>query len=366
MDSSSLGQDLKDFLLSLIRYTKSKTLQVFHLFEQGKSRLAARLYWQRGRYARPFIHSGMALLVIGGITLGPVLIAENFPGFGENPWQETVPPSAVLSAATGVEMETATLISVKPRAEIIEYKVQQGDTVSGIAEKFGISIDSIRWANDLKSIKDIKAGQKLKILPVTGIAHKVKHGETIYSIAKKYSVGPQGIVDWPFNSFANDETFALAVGQSLMVPDGVMPKVKLWAPRPYLAYDIPEAGAVAGTGQFVWPAAGRITQGFRWYHKGIDIANRAAPGILVADSGTVIAAGWPSGWGYGNQVIIDHGNGFTTAYAHLSKIYVSVGQGVSQGEVIGQMGATGRASGIHLHFEIRQNGVAHNPMNYLK
>lgn len=366
MDSSSLGQDLRDFLLCFVRYTRNKTLQVFHFFEQGKSRLAARLYWQRGRYARPFIHSGMALLIMGGITLGPVLIAENFPGFGEDPWQETVPPSAVLSAATGAEMETATLISVKPRAEIVEYEVRPGDTVSGIAEKFGVSIDTIRWANNLKSIKDIKSGQKLKILPVTGIAHKVKHGETIYSIAKKYSVSPQGTVDWPYNSFANDETFALAVGQLLIVPDGVMPKVELWEPRPYIAYQTPEAGTVAGTGLFVWPAAGRITQGFRWYHKGIDIANSAAPDIIAADRGTVIAAGWPSGWGYGNQVIVDHGNGFATVYAHLSKIYVSVGQRVGQGETIGKMGATGRATGIHLHFEIRENGVAQDPMIYLK
>jgi len=366
MDSSSLGQDLKDFLFCLIRYTGSKTLQIFRLFEHLKSRLAARLYWQRGRYTRPFIHSGMALLIIGGITLGPVLIAENFPGFGENPWQEAVPPSAVLSAATGAEMETATLISVKPRAEIIEYEVQPGDTVSGIAEKFGVSIDTVRWANNLESIKAIKTGQKLKILPVTGITHKVQHGETIYSVAKRYSIDAQGIVDWPYNSFANDETFALAVGQQLIVPDGVVPKVQLWAPRPYVAYEIPEAGIAAGTGQFVWPAAGRLTQGFRWYHKAIDIANKSAPDIVAADSGTVISAGWPSGWGYGNQVIVDHGNGFATAYAHLSKIYVSAGQRVSQGQSIGRMGATGRASGIHLHFEIRKNGVSQDPTNYLQ
>lgn len=366
MDSSSLGQDLKDFIFCLVRYTRKKIFRLFHLFEQLKSRFAARLYRQRGRYTRPFIHSGMALLIIGGITLGPVLIAENFPGFGENPWQEAIPPSAVLSAATGDQMETATLISDKPRAEIIEYEVQPGDTVSGIAEKFGISIDTVRWANNLKSIKAIKPGQKLKILPVTGIAHKVKHGETIYSIAKKYSVDAQGIVDWPYNSFANDETFALAVGQLLIVPDGVMPKVKLWAPRPYIALQAPEAGTVTGTGQFVWPAGGRITQGFRWYHKAIDIANKAAPEIVAADGGTVISAGWPRGWGYGNMVTIDHGNGFATLYAHLSKVYVSVGQRVSQGQAIGRMGATGRATGVHLHFEIRHGGVAVDPMRYLK
>jgi murein DD-endopeptidase MepM/ murein hydrolase activator NlpD len=261
-------------------------------------------------------------------------------------------------------METATLISAKPRSDVLEYQVREGDTVSTIAEKFGVSIDTIRWANDLKSIKAIKTGQKLKIPPVTGLIHKVKHGETIYSIAKKYQVEAQNVVNWPYNSFANDETFALAVGQELMVPDGTMPKAKPWAPRPYIAYQAPVGGTVAGTGQFVWPAGGRLTQGFRWYHRGIDIANRSAPAILAADSGTVVSVGWLGG--YGNQVKVSHGNGFETLYAHLSAIHVSPGQVISQGASVGQMGCTGRCSGTHLHFEIRLNGVAMNPMNYLQ
>lgn len=366
MDDSSLWQDFKDFLFCLVRYIKNKTLQIFHLFERAKSWLAARLYWQRGRWARPFIHSGMALLIIGGITLGPTLIAENYPGFAADPWQEIPPPSSVLSAATAAETATTTLISDKPRAEIIDYIVQPGDTVSGIADKFGISADTIRWENDLPSIESIKPGQMLQILPVAGIAHKVSHGETIYSIAKRYDVGPQGIVDWPFNSFSNDETFALAVGQTLIVPDGVMPKATPWEPSRYLAQKAPEAGTVTGTGQFVWPVGGSISQRFSWYHKGIDISNSAAPGIVAADGGTVIIAGWPSPWAYGNRVLIDHGNGFATLYAHLSRVYVSAGQRVGQGQLVGQMGSTGRSTGVHLHFEIRKGGVGVNPLNYLK
>lgn len=357
-------QDLKDFLICVGHWFGRKILKIFWRFEKGKSFLATVLYRQRGRWARPFIHSGMALLIMGGITLGPTLMAENFPGSSADLWQENSAAS-VLSAATAAETGTTTLISDKPRAEIVNYQVQPGDTASTIAEKFGISTDAIRWENNLASIEAIKPGQTLRILPVTGIAHKVSHGETIYSIAKKYDIGPQGIVDWPYNNFTNDETFALAVGQTLIVPDGVMPKAQPTQPREYLA-QVPQAGIVAGTGQFVWPAGGNISQGFRWYHKGIDISNRGAPGIMAADGGTVVIAGWPSPWAYGNRVLIDHGNGFATLYAHLSQIYVSAGQRVSQGAVIGQMGTTGRSTGIHLHFEIRKAGVAVNPLSYLR
>jgi len=360
MDKTSLGQDLWQFCCCLGRYFKYRAKQLFSLFEEGKSWLAARLYQQRGRWARPFIHSGMVLLVVGGITLGPTLIEENF----SNPWKEQVAPSSVLSAATTEDLETSTLVSAKPRSEVIEYTVRPGDTVSTIAEKFGVSVDTIRWENDLKSVKDIKPDQVLRILPVSGIRHKVKHGDTIYSIAKKYQVDPQVIVDWPYNSFANDETFALAVGQDLIIPEGIKPKETPTVPRPTYYAQIPGAGA--GTGQFVWPTSGRISQGFTWYHKAIDIANKDAPDILAADGGTVILAGWQTPTAYGNHIIIDHGNGFVTLYAHMSQLYVGVGQKVARGQAIGKMGSTGRSTGVHLHFEIRSGGIAQNPLNFLK
>jgi murein DD-endopeptidase MepM/ murein hydrolase activator NlpD len=109
-----------------------------------------------------------------------------------------------------------------------------------------------------------------------------------------------------------------------------------------------------------------ISQGFAWYHPGADIANRAAPPVIAADGGVVTVAGWPDNYGYGNRVMIDHGNGYQTLYAHLSNIYVSTGQRVSKGQAVGKMGSTGRSTGTHLHFEIRFKGIAVNPLAILK
>src|SRR3989304_3355918 len=130
----------------------------------------------------------------------------------------------------GGETDTTTQVSEKVRDKVMEYEVQGGDTASGIAEKFGVSVDTIRWENNLTSVNQIKPGQKLRILPVTGVRHKVGRGETVYSIAKKYNTNPQGIVDFPFNTFADNETFALAVGQELVVPDGERPNEVKWSP----------------------------------------------------------------------------------------------------------------------------------------
>lgn len=355
--------EFREFLVAWYTYLERHARFSFFHFEVAKDFLVVRLTLGRGKLARPFVHSGMASLVILGMALAP-LIATSYPGFAQSPWQETPPASAVLSAAT-TSKETATVISEKPRAEIVDYKVQPGDTVSGIAQKFGISIDTIRWANNLPSISAIKPGQVLKILPVTGIFHKVSKGETIYSIAKYYSSDSEAIVDFPFNTFVNDETFALAVGQTLVIPDGVIPKVVPWAPGAYIARKTPDAGVVSATGNFAWPATGTITQGFRWYHQAIDIANRSGPAVLAADAGTVTQAGWSTG-GFGNNVLIDHGNGFRTHYAHLARIYVVAGQTVKRGDQIGQMGSTGRSTGTHLDFRIYQNGVEVDPLIYLK
>lgn len=363
MDKPSLREDFWQFFCCLGRYSRKKVLKSFRLFEAGKSKMAVVLYRQRGRYSRPFVHSGMMLLIVIGVTLGPVLIKENFPGLTESSWHQA--EATVILSATKGEMETSTLESIKPRSEIIEYTVKEGDTVSMIAEKFGVSIDTIRWENNLETIKSIKIGDKLRILPVTGVSHKVQHGETVYSIAKRYQVDAQVIVNWPYNSFANDETFALAVGQQLIIPEGIMPKAKPTTPRRYYA-EVPAAGAVTGTGQFAWPTSGNISQYFVWYHPAIDISNRNAPVVLAADSGTVVTTGWPSPWAYGNRVIIDHGNGYVTLYAHLSAVYVSPGQGVTRGQSIGKMGSTGRSTGVHLHFEIRKGGSTVNPLNFLK
>lgn len=351
--------DLKEFVVAWWDFLAEPTKRAFFGFEEAKSTLAESLYKQRGKLARPFVHSGMVALSAAGVILAPVISEE----LGrKEPWQIHA-PSSVLSVATE-NPETATLISDKPRDKIFEHTVKEGDTVASIAQTYGISQDTILWQNDITAKTKLKPGQTLQILPVTGVSHKVGKGETIYSIAKKLSAEPQAIVDFPFNTFVNDETFSLAVGQTLIIPEGVPPKE---APLgPVFVRRTPDAGTVTASGDFVWPASGNISQGFAWYHRGIDIANKGVPDILAADSGTVVIAGWPDNGGYGNRVIIDHGNGYQTLYAHLSQIYVTPGQTVSRGASIGRMGSTGRSTGTHLHIEIRQNGVAVNPLQFLR
>jgi murein DD-endopeptidase MepM/ murein hydrolase activator NlpD len=210
----------------------------------------------------------------------------------------------------------------------------------------------------------IKPEQVLKIAPVTGVVHTVISGETIYSIAKKYGIPAQNIVNFIFNDFADSDTFALRAGQILYVPDGVIepeqPKYAALAPR----YANAVAG-VHGSGNFIWPTTGIITQYPTWYHMAYDIASNSLPPIIASDKGTVIYAGCiPTG--YGCHVMVDHGNGYQTLYGHMSVISVNVGQVVDQGQQLGIMGSTGNSTGPHCHFEIRQGNVLLNPENFLK
>lgn len=352
---------LNEFFSDLYTFIVKHLRLSFFKFESGKSLLVTALYRQRGRLSKRFMHTGMASLAALGMMIAPI-IANEFPGRSVNPW-ELKSPSTVLSAAT-VDPTTETLVSEKVRDTIIEYEVKDGDTLSSIAGKFDITLESLLWQNSMTQNSKIKAGQKLEILPVTGVSHKVKKGDSIYTIAKRYDVDPQQIVNYPFNSYSNDETFELAVGQLIIVPEGVRPEEKPVAPR--IRQTTPDAGTVLASGQFAWPTSGRITSNFVWYHPGVDIANKSGPDVLAADSGRVIIAGWPDNYGYGNRIMIDHGNGYKTLYAHLSRMSVIIGQTVNRGDVVGKMGSTGRSTGTHLHFEVSYNGSKINPLSVLK
>ena len=312
-------------------------------------------------YAQPLLHSAMLALIFFGITFGPKLIAQaSFADEGEGRDDTGGVVLGTLDSTALVTFE-----SDKPPSEVRDYTIKEGDTLTGLSEKFDVSVDTIKWANNDVDWKRLKPGTSIKIPPVTGLVYKVKPGDTIYSIAKKFESSEQAIVDFPFNTFSDDETFALVAGQTLIVPDGVMPdEVAPVAPR-FANVFTPDAGAVTATGTFVWPAFGRITQGFRWYHPAVDIANRDGGAILAADAGEVQVAGW-SNVGYGNHVIISHGNGYTTLYAHLSSIAVVAGQRVARGSTLGQMGSTGRSTGTHLHFEIHGPSGKVDPLGYLK
>jgi murein DD-endopeptidase MepM/ murein hydrolase activator NlpD len=351
--------EVKEWLRFLYFYSHKRTLIGATHFEKGKDTLVDLLLVKRGRYSKHFLNISFLFLLTGAILGGPV-IAEYYPTVKQNTAQDEDPYS--LTGISEEDLVTTTLVSDKPRFEIIDYEVVKGDTLAQIADKFGISVDTIKWANSLKTEK-LLPGQTLRIPPVTGIVHKVAPGDTIYSLAKKYKSDSQKIVNFPANDFADLDTFALNVGQMLFIPDGVMPQ----AAPVYIAQQVPQFIAGAG-GKFMWPAQGLITQYPVSYHMAVDIANNTAPPIGAGDSGTVVYAGCVR-YGYGCHVIINHADGFQTLYGHLSAIYVSTEEGknkVGRGQVIGKMGSTGRSSGIHLHFEIRKNGVRLNPLSFLK
>jgi murein DD-endopeptidase MepM/ murein hydrolase activator NlpD len=319
------------------------------------------MYRQRGRFSQSFVNVAMFTLFFLVILFSGTL--ENLVINSEG--SETSGSNYLLAAAN--QAGANTLISNLPKGETTEYRVQEGDTVSSISQKFGVNIDTIIWENNLKSVGAIKVGQILKILPVSGVKHTVKRGETIYSIAKDFQVDAQNIIDYPFNTFANDETFSLSAGQELIIPDGIKPKEVVIDKTRYTARTVAPIPGVVGEGNFMWPTSGAISQRYAWYHQAVDIANRSNPDVVASQGGTVVTAGWNAG-GYGNYVVIDHGNGYKTLYAHLlnNSIVVKAGQRVSQGQKLGVMGSTGRSTGTHLHFEVISSKGKLNPLNVLK
>lgn len=309
----------------------------------------------------------MSMLGVG-VMITPIL-ADTYPVFGStSSGVNRLPsPAAEQQSLTADQNVFQTNVSQKPRSDVITYTVEHGDTLSTIAQKFGISVDTIKWANDLTS-DSVSVGDDLKILPVTGVAYKVQSGDTVYTIAKKFDTDAQKIVDFPFNDFANPETFSLVDGQQLIVPDGVQPQAqptyRTTQPR-YIAA-APQFSNVTGDG-FHWPLQGLITQGFSWYHNGIDIAGSIGTPIYAAKAGTVMEASCGYNYGYGCHVLLSHAGGWGSMYAHMVDTpAVSVGQNVSAGQLLGYRGSTGRSTGPHLHFEIRSPNGNVNPLQFLQ
>jgi murein DD-endopeptidase MepM/ murein hydrolase activator NlpD len=357
---TSFKQEWQQFWQFLQGYFKTKLRVILTNFEYLKSLVVALLISKRGKYQSSFLNTSFFLLVAGIYLVGPI-IAENNPLLGQNLDGQNGGSNMVVSIYSLNSVSALnTQISQKPRDKIVKYTVKSGDTLDSIAKKFDVSINTIKWANNLKS-DTITSGDILDVPPVSGIVHKVASGDTIYSIADKYNTSSQNIVNFPFNEFADLDTFALIPGQILFVPDGTPPTAKPALPQVRPQY----IAGQAGSGSFIWPTTGYVSQYPTWYHMALDIANPGSPPVLAADSGTVSWAGCTN-WGYGCHIIVDHNNGFQTLYAHLSSINVSVGQNVAKGNQLGVMGTTGLSTGIHLHFEIRQNGVLLDPQPYLQ
>ncbi len=257
------------------------------------------------------------------------------------------------------------------RTAIITYTVQEGDNIALIAQRFNLQPSTIVWAN--KEVEEdpniLLIGQVLNILPTDGVLYEVQPNDTLSGIAERFKVKMEDIIAYPLNNLANGAN--LVPGQRIIVPGGVKPTprrmVGVNQPRrmvPGTRYIGPAPSFVA-SGTFIWPARGYLSQGYHSQHRAIDIANATGTPIVAADGGYVTFAGW-SPVGYGYMVTLDHGNGFTTLYAHLNQWYVNPGQSVVPGQVIGAMGSTGRSTGPHLHFEIRYNGALLNPLIYLR
>jgi len=352
-------QEVKEYCLFFFNYLKIRLLNLLVGFEKLKDVIVALLIVKRGKYSTSFLNSSFVIIVAAAVVGGPI-IARNNP-FISSLEQTPASYQASVVSYNPYESSLSTIISVKPRDKIENYTVKSGDTLASIAKKFDISIDTIKWANNLKS-DTIKPTDILKIPPITGVVHKVVSGDNIYSIAKKYGVEAQNILNFPFNDFADLETYTLMPGQVIYVPNGVIEeeKPKYMAPQ----YAQIKAG-VRGSSNFIWPTSGIITQYPVWYHMALDIANPSAPPVIASDTGTVIFAGCIN-WGYGCHIIIDHADGYETLYGHLSSIAVAPGQAVTQSQQIGTMGSTGRSTGTHLHFEIRSGGSLLNPLNFLK
>lgn len=253
-------------------------------------------------------------------------------------------------------------ISFAGRMETIKYVVRPGDTVGELAVRFQITIDTILNENKITARQPLRPGQVLAILPVSGLSHKVKKGDTLAKLATTYKVEAQKIID--FNQL-NDN--ALPVGQTIVIPEGRVPYVPIAAKplTPSTAVTKPAAIKTLERGM-LWPTVSRrITQYFKWRHSALDIGVPIGNPIYASDDGVVETSGWNSG-GYGYMIIINHGNGIKTRYAHANKLYMQVGERVSKGEVIALTGNTGRSTGPHLHFEIIVGGVRVNPLYYVK
>jgi LysM repeat protein len=281
-----------------------------------------------------------------------------------------------------------TTIPSRPRQDVIKYTVVDGDTIFGIAEKFGLKPETILWSNYYVLLDDphaLKPGQELNILPVDGTYHQWQQGEGLNGISKYYGVTPEDIINYPANHLdaatVGDLSHPnIAPGTWLVIPGGRREFISWSAPlgitreNPASARVLgpgacdPISGGAVGYGSFIWPSNKHYLSGFDYTpstnHWGIDIAGNEGEAVYATDAGVVVYAGW-NNYGYGNMIMIDHGNNFQSLYAHLSAINVGCGQSVGQGDVIGAIGSTGHSSGPHLHFEIRAISSWVNPHDVL-
>lgn len=374
------------------------------LFEQFWTQIA------HAGLVEPFLRSGTLLLslllvlivvwVLRSVNLSAVMSALPNEGGGllSAPQMTPTPqsymaalppltnPEQISSIGIGRLAKIHTTIPTRARSAIIQYTVEFGDSVFGIAEQFGLKPESILWANTA-TLQDnphqLQEGQVLNIMPVDGTYHTWSEGEQLAKVAEFYGVDANEILQWPGNNFdltqTTVENFSVEAGTMLIIPGGQRALIDYGPPRiprdnPAVArtYGPGHCGTLAdgiiGDGVFIWPTASHWLSGYDYNpaanHSGIDIGGKGGDTISAIDDGVVVYAGW-SYSGYGNLVVIDHGNDWQSLYAHLDTYYVNCGESIYQGATIGAMGSTGASSGPHLHFEILYGSARVNPWNFL-
>ncbi|HEY3344937.1 MAG TPA: LysM peptidoglycan-binding domain-containing M23 family metallopeptidase [Anaerolineaceae bacterium] len=281
-----------------------------------------------------------------------------------------------------------TVLPTRPRFDVTQYTVQAGDNLIAIAERFGLNPKTLLWGNYEVLADDperLTPGQKLNILTVDGVLHKWAAGEGLNKVSEFFGVTPDTIIDWPGNNLSADSIGDLsapniAVGTPIVIPGGkreftswTAPRIVRTNPSTGKSLGVGACGSIVngaiGVGVFIWPTTEHFISGYNYTpdtnHYGIDIGGHLGNPVYAVDNGVVVYAGW-SEQGYGNLVMIDHGNGWQSLYAHLNEIYVSCGQSLYQGTQVGALGTTGRSSGPHLHFELRSDTYGRaNPLNFL-
>ncbi|MCL5999436.1 MAG: peptidoglycan DD-metalloendopeptidase family protein [Chloroflexi bacterium] len=357
-------------------------------------------------------HVSVLVLIAAAVLLAtaqfPVVQATNGVDRHESAGQPQAEPTAIvlLPADTDVHGEDALqrgfVPSQRPPAEgdvgagspaargLITYTVHSGDTLFGVAAAFGLAPETVLWSN-YKTLKDnphlLSVGMDLLIPPSDGLIAVVEEGDTLDGIARRFQVTPDSLVAEPVNEL-RDVNQPLAIGQVVFVPGGQRELVVWEVPEPELVqpktasasgvpvYRVGACGEIAipalGTGTFIYPTTQRTLSGYNFgrVHPGLDFDGDMGNPIYAADSGTVIFAGDSVNAagrfvGYGRYVVIDHGNGYQTLYAHSSELYVTCGQQVLKGSLIAVVGSTGNSTGPHLHFELRNQRRAVNPWDFL-
>ena len=307
--------------------------------------------------------SGQALVLIPTAAPDKKMPEFDMPALGG--------PETFEAIGRAIQLKT-NIPADKPRYDVEDYRVVRGDSMFAIAESFKLQPETILWANyDLlqDDPHSLKPGQVLKIPPTDGIYYQWKENDTLESVATEFKASIDDVLNYPGNDIdlANPE---IESGSWVMLPGGEREFVQ-WLVRTVATGASGTsstsqnacAGGAVGGGGFTWPADSHSLSGNDYWsgHLGIDIAAGEGAAVYAADSGVVTMAQGGYNYGYGNVIQIDHGNGYSTVYAHLNSYYVSVCQSVSAGQSIGASGNTGNSQGAHLHFEVRQNGGFINP-----